>query len=197
MPEFLSHGVPITILKNRSFDDYKRELQIPEGEVFRDSIAILDLGSGERQQFARDLYSNTSFSRKSLIVSLDPRMGLSVEQDVKDRCNEEIRREGRINPVKNTLAGVSFNLPFKNESFDYIYALWSIPRYFDPLDEEYAASFREVYRVLKPGGEFRAFPFSNFVDMFRYDIIKAAVPGVKIKLIPRRSQNLIVLAKGR
>lgn len=55
--------------------------------------------------------------------------------------------------------GYSQELPFEDNTFDYVLALASIPAYLPPYSYDYESSFKEIYRTLKPRGKAIFFPF--------------------------------------
>lgn len=99
---------------------------------------ILDIGSGLNRGFARQVYS----AGGSAIISLEPRA--SYEQSPKD---------SRLPLV----AGFAHALPFSDQSFDLIVSSASVPMWLTDK-EEIQQAFKEVLRVLKPGGEGRFYP---------------------------------------
>ncbi len=58
----------------------------------------------------------------------------------------------------NAIGGVAENLPFANESFDFVLAYSSVPKY-SSTKEQAEAAIDEMVRITKPNGEARIFPF--------------------------------------
>lgn len=99
---------------------------------------ILDIGCGTGNQILE--LRNKGFN----VVGIEPAENM--------RMHAEKKLPKGI--VKN---GSLLNLPFPDDSFDFVYAL-EIFRYFD--SEDNLRGLREVYRVLKPKGVF----FATFVN---------------------------------
>ena len=148
---------------------YVYNLNIPPEELDQ-NWRILDLGSGARQNLARDCQSAQLRSR---IFSLDPRLAMSDLEDVNRglfrgvrSTDERERLYGRRFPQPLTLAGDGTQLPFANSAFKRVYAHYSVPMYLDEgqrviskTDEDkIATSISEIKRVLEPGGIARIYP---------------------------------------
>lgn len=107
--------------------------------------AILDLGSGHLQRFARQLeqrYPNTR------VTCLDASLAQRHEQVQKKQKEQKLE----------LTAGLFTHLPFRDGSFDTIVSLYGTPMYLDNF-EAAKRSVEEIIRVLKRGGEARLFPF--------------------------------------
>jgi len=104
----------------------------------------LDIGSGTGQ-LAIDLAGQAE------IVSYDPLSApLILLGTNKPKLSEEIAR-------KNAVRGIAQVLPFKDNTFERVISLYSVPRYFSTAEK--ATEFiREILRVLKMGGEIRLYP---------------------------------------
>ncbi len=148
-PEFRSLSTLEAPRGGRSLKDYEQDLGFKKEDL--NTKEVLDLGSGESERLARELKSNGITAN---VVSLNPDYVVeSYERYRKAYENFPGREKGK------SVAAIGQNLPFKDESFDAIFALWSISEYLQKEDELEKA-FREVYRVLKPGGTARISPFS-------------------------------------
>jgi SAM-dependent methyltransferase len=127
-------------------------------------LSILDLGSGARQNFARDCQQA---QLRSTIFSLDPRLAMSDVEDVNDRLfrgmrgTDELERlYGRRFPQPLTLGGQATQLPFADNTLQRVYAHYSVPMYL--RKDDIASSIAEIKRVLEPGGIARIFPIQDF-----------------------------------
>jgi ubiquinone/menaquinone biosynthesis C-methylase UbiE len=56
------------------------------------------------------------------------------------------------------VVGRAQEMPFKDSTFDYELALYSVPMYLPPVLSEYEKCFREILRTLKSGGKAFIFP---------------------------------------
>jgi len=100
---------------------------------------VLDIGSS--------LGSNFSEEAKKYNADV-----VSISPDFKDKTPD--------NKNKNVAARVQ-QLPFKDNTFDYIVASYSIP-YYLPYDfAEYNRSISEILAVLKPGGKAYFYPINT------------------------------------
>jgi SAM-dependent methyltransferase len=151
---------------------YVHNLKIPPEELHED-WRILDLGSGARQNLARDCQHA---KLRSTIFSLDPRLAMSDLEDVKiglfrgvRGTNEPERLYGRRFPQPLTLAGDGTQLPFSDAAFQRVYAHYSLPMYLSEdgvvassaQAQKIATSLAEIKRVLEPGGIARIFPIPD------------------------------------
>ncbi|OGK21027.1 hypothetical protein A3C23_02335 [Candidatus Roizmanbacteria bacterium RIFCSPHIGHO2_02_FULL_37_13b] len=134
----------------------ERNLEMYEGflgfnrEDLRDKT-ILDLGSGETERFSREL---KDAGIKTTVICLNPDYGL----DNPNRFREIIT--GIPDWQHQSVAATAQSLPFAAESFDFIFANYSVTVFASPhlkstLAKQWAS---ELARVLKPGGEARLAP---------------------------------------
>ena len=111
-----------------------------------------------------------------------------AEQEVADRCNTVVGLDYELSSLKNHMAirkkicgDIAF-LPFSDGSFDLVTANMVVEHLRDPEEP-----FREVYRILKPGGVF----LFHTMNTFGYSTIAA-------RLIPEVLKSKIVyLLEGR
>ena len=103
---------------------------------------ILDLGAGPEAKFDKELRQS---GIKAHVISLSP-----------DFSDERYRRKALIsNPEANLVAAVGQEIPFKNESFDIVFALHVMEHVFlieAPLTNA-TKIIEEIARVLKIGGK--------------------------------------------
>lgn len=147
---------------------------------------VLDLGSGRTERFARQ-----AAKHGIKVFSLNPQL---ADHETSKRRQELISQDVWITDPdqKRTAAGISQNLPYANEAFDTVISAWAIP--FNLHKADYPASFKEIHRVLKPGG--KAFigpvPFTQLSDVKRS--LKEASINFKTKPAPAivGSHNLTI-----
>ncbi len=155
-------------MARRGLADYMDMLKLTEKDFDDPDLLILDLGSGEEQNFAKDIHK---YNLRSKIISLDPKLGLSDEEDLSpiSKASDKVlrRMRGRKNPESGTVAGLSNELPFLDNVFSRIYAVYSAP-YYLRHPEEIGQSLKEMIRVVKPGGQIKAFP----IEPEQLDVVK-------------------------
>lgn len=101
----------------------------------RSSITILDVGCG-RGDFIKVLASQ--YSQINII-------GIDYSDAAVDIAKENLSKYLNVNILKSDSA----NLPFKNNSIDYVFCLDIVEHlYPDHLDK----TIKSVFRILKPGG---------------------------------------------
>ncbi|MEO6729084.1 MAG: class I SAM-dependent methyltransferase [Candidatus Dojkabacteria bacterium] len=155
---------------------------------------VMDLGSGGGG-LATDLYGiqNVLVNQKTKVYSVNPRLADPLPDtdpvyDIGflgyDKLGENVKysdaarflKKGREEYKKNAVAARWERLPFPNESIDLILATGSYFFYSETYDEE---SFKEIMRIVKKGGEFRASLFfnnSHFLERFRVFIERYVSP---------------------
>ncbi|PIT88820.1 MAG: hypothetical protein COU29_00360 [Candidatus Magasanikbacteria bacterium CG10_big_fil_rev_8_21_14_0_10_36_32] len=150
-------------LTKRGLSEYMDIFDITDDEMDDPNMTMLDLGSGLKQEFARQAKEE---GYKSKIISVDPRLGLSLEEDLSLLSRHSPREIGRIserisarqNLPDNSLSAIAQALPFKDKSFDRVFALWSVPYYIITTPEEIKIVLKEMLRVVKDGGVIKAHP---------------------------------------
>jgi SAM-dependent methyltransferase len=128
-----------TVPTRRSFDEYIELLNINESDL---GTTVLDLGSGMDEKFSKE-----ASERNIHVVSLNPKLLRSMN------INEAKAPYNNIEWQKKSVAALARNLPFKDCTFDSVVAVESIPQYLEDTYESYYDAFREICRVLKPGGK--------------------------------------------
>lgn len=104
---------------------------------------VLDIGCGTGEQIRR--YRNLGFN----VVGIEPAKNMRLIAQ-------------KHNPSVPIVDGVITNLPFNNDSFDFISAI-EVLRYLHPLDIQQA--YKEMLRVLRPGGKL----FFSMVNRYALD----------------------------
>lgn len=150
-----------TAMTERRLSAYVSSMHIPPNELDTTGSIVLDLGSGSRQGLAREA---AAAGLRTKVVSLDPRMALPAQTDLSLTVNNmQERLLGRANPQPYTVAALGSALPFADNSFNAVYASWSLPYYSRTADDA-LSSIREMLRVTKPGGVVRAVPVPSRFD---------------------------------
>lgn len=121
-----------------SFGEYMDMLGIDIEQLGTD---VLDLGAGMDEKFSKQA---TEYGLN--VFSVNPKLLLK-----KYRNEVKMPIDG-IEWQRKSIAAMAQNLPFKDEVFDSIVAVESVPGYLDHTYEAYYDTFREMVRVLKPGG---------------------------------------------
>jgi len=124
-------------------------------EDLKDQV-ILDVGSGKKETFAKE-----AAKYGAEVHSMSPAL-------TKWLARRHVK--GLIIPdkqwQKRSVAGRSQEISFKDETFDMVTALWSVPYYLanqapEKARSETAICVKEMIRVLKPGGKLFMSPEVN------------------------------------
>ena len=138
---------------DRSFDEYLDLLGITAGNL---GGLVMDIGTGKSELFAREA------QKKGIdVVSVSPM--LSEEQA--RRSSSQAMKED-VSYKRKAVAALAQVLPFKDNCFDSIVSVFSIPHYLDP--DDLSIVFKEILRVLKPGGKAFLSPIFN-ITQIRYE----------------------------
>ena len=129
-----------TPYSSRSFEEYTHELGVTEHEL---GSFVLDLGSGLGESFALGAQK-----RGIDVVSVNPKLS---EEELRRKTESAVSLDTSYR--RKAIAALAQGLPFKDNCFDSVISLYAVPVYL--LHDEYEGVFREIIRVLKPGG--RAF----------------------------------------
>lgn len=112
---------------------------------------ILDVGSGFDETFAREA------KKKGVeVISLNPALASKTD---KERRGRSVKKKDSAE-VKS-VAGLAQELPFKDNSFEAVTSLFSVPRFLEDKTSEYEAAFSEMIRVVKPGGKVYVYPIDR------------------------------------
>jgi len=143
----------------RSIKHYLENLNLSKNDLEKCDF-ILDIGSGIEQRFARDC---KEMGIKATVVSIDPGILFPEKNDLRYLTSkDEItrRRTARNKPEKETVSAIAQHLPFKENSFDMVLALYSVPLYISQ-ESDVSLSFTEILRVLKNDGQARIYPITK------------------------------------
>ena len=144
-----------TYMSSSGVFEYLKQFDIAKKELDDPDSLILDLGAGTKQNLAKEV---RELGLKSKVISIDPRLALSENEDLAlpTSCESD-RLEGRKNPEPLTLAALSESIPLKDESVNHVYASYSVPYYLENPGE-IIQTIKEMVRILKPGGTIKIFP---------------------------------------
>lgn len=146
----------------RSIDDYESVLKFKREEL--EGKMVLDLGAGPNARFSRDLEES---GVKATVISLSPEYANEEQRKLfkpsfLEKIKKTIKSEGDRAVLE--VAGVGEELPFADESFDEILALFSVSVW---SEYNYKLWIPEICRVLKINGEARIGPIKE--PRFRMD----------------------------
>lgn len=161
---------------DRSFDHYLDMLEITEWGIL--GSLVLDLGSGKSELFAREA------QRKGInVVAVNPKLG---EEKARKISSEEIKEDDSYE--RKAIAALAQALPFRDNCFDSVVSVVAVPSYVDPND--LPTVFKEILRVLKPGGKAFLSPLS-LVNQFVCTKILKDLP-CSFDLSPKRPNRLLI-----
>ena len=129
--------------EGRGIASYEKILKFKK-EDLEDKV-VLDLGAGPKARFARDLEES---GVHATVISLSPEYA-DGEQHALFKGEQDKRRL--------EVAGIGERLPFQDESFDEVLALYSVSIW---SAENYKKWLPEICRVLKPAGTARIGTFN-------------------------------------
>jgi len=145
-------------VSERGIEDYKEILEMPITREFLGE-KVLDLGSGVTGRFAKE-----AAEQGIKIYSLTPAFN-----------KPGIRKLLKSNENFPT-AGLVQNLPYKSNVFDSVLSVWAVPAHLPSDKKDYIESFKEIVRVLKPGG--RAF-LAPILSTYDFDLVEHAINKIK------------------
>jgi ubiquinone/menaquinone biosynthesis C-methylase UbiE len=145
----------------RGLKEYKEFLEIPITRKFLGE-KVLDLGSGITGKFAKEAAEQgiEIYSLTPALIKAEAR-GKRESKDFEDI------------PV----AGLVQNLPYKSNVFDSILSVWAVPAHLPEDEKDYIESFKEILRVLKPGG--KAFLAPIVPSIVYFDLANEAIRKIK------------------
>ena len=177
---------PITTAPtDRGFSEYLNLLRIPKREI-KNSL-ILDLGSGFNQQFSRDVKDKLPTSK---VICLDPSLYLGTTYYPSDFEGDKNPQERRKRIENLSIAADGDALPFKQNSFDRVYALYSVP--WQTYAEDTEKVLTNACKVLKTRGIFRAYPILD-VQVYEVENVLQKIPDISFKFLQRRGDDTFVL----
>ena len=141
-------------VSERGIEDYKDIFQMPITREFLGE-KDLDLGSGVTGGFAKE-----AAEQGIEIYSLTP----------------AFNKPGIRKFLKNAAAGLVQYLPYKSNVFDSVLSVWAVPAHLPSDKKDYIESFKEIVRVLKPGG--RAF-LAPILSTYDFDLVEHAINKIK------------------
>lgn len=144
----------MSVQTDRSLAQYEKELGF-KIEDLKGKI-VLDIGSGYHERFSKE-----AAKHGAVVVSINPNLkklefreaakkGVELTDPILKRIVDKLRL---WKWQEKSVAAKADELPFRNESFDKVLALFSVPYYSPKTKEEFRKVFDEALRVLKPGGE--------------------------------------------
>lgn len=83
----------------------------------------------------------------------------------------------RKQPEENVVEGIAQELPFKENTFDYVLSYATVPAYLPPVSDDYKTTFEGMYRISKEkGGQVILFPvYSQILESDVYKEIKREI----------------------
>ena len=146
----------------RSLEDYEKTLHFKRKELKGETV--LDLGTGPVARFSREL---SMAGVDANVVSLSP--------DFLHQAHRQGVTESVVDGFEmQSLAAVGQELPFGEETFDRVLALFSVSVH---AAESYEIWLQEMVRVLRVGGKIHVGPFflpsTNYYSQSEHDVMKA------------------------
>lgn len=133
-----------SVLSNRDLDDVLWHFRIELSDL---GDKVLDLGSGASELFARQ-----AAEHGIQVFSVNPK--LVDKKNLEDRTDKIENTTGILSQkgdLHKSVAAYAQALPFKDDEFPTVVSLYAVPLWLP--EEEYLQAFKEVYRVLSPGGK--------------------------------------------
>ena len=149
------------VITSRSLDEYQDifgvDFKKMKGEL------VLDIGSG-RGSFWKEA---TDLGLK--VISLNPafsKLNSSSYYSLKQIAHPE-----------GDVSARAQEMPFADNSFNFEFALYSVPTYLPQVAKEYENTINEIYRTLKPGGKAYIYPVAlkQFNDFLKQQFIDKKV----------------------
>jgi len=106
---------------------------------------VLNIGGGPTGKFEKE-------ARKKGVNMI------SISPDYKWGVSDTMKKQGFLENQTTQVAARVQELPFPDETFDCELALYSVPMYLPPIEEEYIKYLKEITRTLKHGGTAYIYP---------------------------------------
>ncbi len=166
-------------LTPRSAENYYEIFAFSPKDLKPNAI-VLDAGSGTEQEFAKSLATSRPDIR---VISLDPSLALPSDDEAlkemgisydiiplksPNKPDEKTTQQDREQRVKNkfgeVVAAIAPHLPFKDQTFDYIFDNHGPFMYFSPDKNELERYVAELLRITKPGGNIDIYPLDTYSE---------------------------------
>jgi len=138
-----------TCLSDNGLFAYEKYLDFPTEDFF--SKRVLDIGAGFGERFNIE-----AGSQGIEVISLNP--------ELKRERSREARRQvmkSKHAEIVRSVSGLVQEMSFKDKSFEAVTSLYGVPRYLERSKKEYEEAFKEIIRVLKPGGKAYIYPIDH------------------------------------
>lgn len=149
------------------YDFLNRLLSLRIDVLWRNKV--VKLLQAHQPQIILDVATGTADLAITL-MKLKPKkiIGLDLSQNMLNIGQQKIQKQGLQNTIE-LVKGDGENLPFENDTFDAITVAFGV-RNFEHLEP----GLKEIYRVLKPGGQFiilefskvKTFPLKQFYHLY-------------------------------
>ncbi|MDP3973824.1 MAG: class I SAM-dependent methyltransferase [Candidatus Daviesbacteria bacterium] len=169
----------------RNLQEYQEIFSFTPGD-FKQNARILDVGSGTYQAFAKKLRN----MRPDLdVVSIDPSLFIA-DYEIQDETGKirPITRgektERRLKKSSQVIAAMAPDLPFKNDSFDYIFDNHGAFMYFPNDPKELKNYLGELLRITRPDSQINIYPLDLYIEALiedpneRFNISKNRISGL-------------------
>lgn len=171
----------------RGLEFYEERLGISRDQL--KNKMILDLGSGKETALAEDVSVKVEGAK---VVSLSPHYS-----------DPHYQKELENNPQKDrAVAAVAEKLPFRDGTFDYVFAIRSVPYYFHGRDEDEKETkiniktiFSEAMRLLNPGGEARFNPYNELDIQCLKEVLDKTENGAEFEISENEESQFLMLKR--
>ena len=102
---------------------------------------------------------------------------ISVSPDFKWGISNTMQEEGFQENQTTQVAARVQALPFPDETFDCELALFSVPMYLPPIEEEYVKYLNEIVRTLKHGGTAYIYP-GYFNSKIKPEVVRRILKSI-------------------
>jgi SAM-dependent methyltransferase len=138
-----------TMFTNRSLKFYCDTFNIAPESLY--GKTVLNLGAGKRQRFEKEA---EKFGAS--VVSLSP----EYKKWLRRRLAKGLSKNKNYFKERQAVAGEAQHLPFLDNSFDMIFAVYSVPFYLH-YDSEKKLGLEEIIRTCKPEGQIYITPLGQ------------------------------------